>query len=104
MQASPDIITVESEATAIADAFRQVRVPCDASGRFVKPSAGSNPSLAQQFVAVHQALLNILIGKAGLFNTVPLIGTPVATALRGVEGVVDVRLLSQISLQVNSQR
>jgi len=43
----------------------------------------------REFVRVHQVLLNILIGKAGLFNTVPLIGTPVAAVLRQIEKVVD---------------
>ncbi|KAM0267956.1 hypothetical protein ACHAQH_010070 [Verticillium albo-atrum] len=43
----------------------------------------------REFVRVHQVLLNILIGKAGLFNTVPLIGQPVAAALRSIENVVD---------------
>ncbi|GAP84402.1 hypothetical protein SAMD00023353_0702220 [Rosellinia necatrix] len=51
-----------------------------------------------QFVAVHQALLNILIGKAGLFSVVPVIGQPVATVLRSVEGVVDSIAVSLISL------
>lgn len=46
----------------------------------------------REFVSVHQALLNILIGKAGLFNTVPFIGQPVAAVLRQIEGVVDVSL------------
>lgn len=36
-------------------------------------------------------LLNILIGKAGLFQTVPFIGQPVAAVLRQIEGGVDVR-------------
>jgi hypothetical protein len=44
----------------------------------------------REFVRVHQALLNILIGKAGLFNDVPFIGQPVAAVLRQVENVVDV--------------
>ncbi|KAK1978302.1 hypothetical protein LZ30DRAFT_599452 [Colletotrichum cereale] len=43
----------------------------------------------REFVYVHQVLLNILIGKAGLFTVVPLIGAPVAAALRAIEGVVD---------------
>lgn len=47
----------------------------------------------KQFVRVHQALLNILIGKAGLFSTVPFIGAPVAAVLRQIEGVVDVSIL-----------
>ncbi|KAJ2994016.1 hypothetical protein NUW58_g1662 [Xylaria curta] len=41
------------------------------------------------FVRVHQALLNILIGKAGILAKLPVIGQPVATVLRQVEGVVD---------------
>jgi hypothetical protein len=44
----------------------------------------------RQFVRVHQALLNILIGKAGLLQQVPLVGPPVAAVLRQVESVVDV--------------
>jgi len=34
-------------------------------------------------------LLNILIGKAGILTKVPLVGQPIATVLRQVEGVVD---------------
>jgi len=41
------------------------------------------------FIRVHQELLNILIGKAGLFNLVPFIGAPITAVLRLVEGVVD---------------
>ncbi|KAI0515031.1 hypothetical protein F5B22DRAFT_656519 [Xylaria bambusicola] len=52
----------------------------------------------REFVAVHQALLNILIGKAGLLEKVPVIGQPVATALRGVEGVVDTIAIDLIGL------
>lgn len=48
----------------------------------------------REFIRVHQVLLNILIGKAGLFNTIPLIGQPVASVLRQIEGVVDVSLSS----------
>jgi hypothetical protein len=44
----------------------------------------------KKIVRVHQVLLNILIGKAGLFNTVPIIGQPVAAVLCQVEAVVDV--------------
>ncbi|KAK6544056.1 hypothetical protein TWF694_000769 [Orbilia ellipsospora] len=43
----------------------------------------------REFVRVHQQLLNILIGKAGLFQTVPLIGEPVAQVLRSLEAIVD---------------
>lgn len=52
------------------------------------------------FVRVHQELLNILIGKSGLFSTVPFIGQPVAAVLRGVEGGVDVSIFS-VSLKSN---
>ncbi|KAK6508882.1 hypothetical protein TWF481_003649 [Arthrobotrys musiformis] len=58
------IITNPADAKAVADAFRL-------------------------FVKVHQDLLNILIGKAGLFTIVPIIGTPVAAVLRSIEAVVD---------------
>jgi hypothetical protein len=47
----------------------------------------------REFVRVHQVLLNILIGKAGLFTVVPIIGQPVAAVLRQVEAIVDVRSL-----------
>ncbi|KAF3042102.1 hypothetical protein E8E12_002691 [Didymella heteroderae] len=50
----------------------------------------------REFVRVHQALLNILIGKAGLFNTVPFIGQPVAAVLRQIENVVDTIAFSLI--------
>ncbi|KAM0323542.1 hypothetical protein ACHAQA_008823 [Verticillium albo-atrum] len=43
----------------------------------------------REFVRVHQVLLNILIGKAGLFTAVPIIGQPVAAVLRQIEKVVD---------------
>ena len=64
MQGTPPV-TTQADASAIADAFRE-------------------------FVRVHQVLLNILIGKAGLFQTVPFIGQPVAAVLRQIESVVDV--------------
>ncbi|KAK4169847.1 hypothetical protein QBC43DRAFT_38663 [Cladorrhinum sp. PSN259] len=43
----------------------------------------------RDFVRVHQQLLNILIGKSGLFTIVPFIGQPIAAVLRSVEAVVD---------------
>ncbi|KAK4458980.1 hypothetical protein QBC42DRAFT_340639 [Cladorrhinum samala] len=77
---NPGPITAPADATAIAEAFRD-------------------------FVRVHQALLNILIGKAGLFTTVPLIGAPVAAVLRQVEGVVDTIAFSLIdSVEVTAQK
>jgi len=41
------------------------------------------------FVEVHQELLNILIGKSGILNDLPLVGPPVAQVLRSLEAVVD---------------
>jgi len=46
------------------------------------------------FITVHQELLSILTGKAGLFSDIPFIGAPVAEALREIEGVVDSVALS----------
>ncbi|KAF2844693.1 hypothetical protein T440DRAFT_548076 [Plenodomus tracheiphilus IPT5] len=43
----------------------------------------------REFVRVHQELLNIMLGKSGLFNAVPVIGAPVAAVLRQIENVVD---------------
>ncbi|KAF9698383.1 hypothetical protein EKO04_003925 [Ascochyta lentis] len=70
---------------------------------------GSNPVKAgaesddifnafRDFVRVHQVLLNILIGKAGLFTTVPVIGQPVAAVLRQLENVVDTLAFGTIDL------
>ncbi|KAI1424033.1 hypothetical protein F5Y12DRAFT_492922 [Xylaria sp. FL1777] len=52
----------------------------------------------REFVAIHQALLNILIGKAGILEKIPVVGQPVATALRGVESVVDTLAIDLIGL------
>ncbi|KAK1497658.1 UVI-1 [Colletotrichum cuscutae] len=49
----------------------------------------------REFVRIHQMLLNVLIGKAGLFSTVPLIGAPIAAVLRQVESVVDFQRLEK---------
>ncbi|KAF3087298.1 hypothetical protein TWF569_008928 [Orbilia oligospora] len=66
------VITNPTDAKAIADAFRM-------------------------FVKVHQELLNILIGKAGLFTLVPIIGQPVASVLRSLEAIVDTVALGIIN-------
>ncbi|RMJ22902.1 hypothetical protein PHISP_06221 [Aspergillus sp. HF37] len=50
------------------------------------------------FVYVHQELLNILIGKAGLFSTVPIIGQPVSAVLRALEAAIDTFVLSLIDM------
>lgn len=47
---------------------------------------------------VHQALLNILIGKSGALRAVPVVGPPIATALQGLEGIVDQLALGVIRL------
>ncbi|GAQ79675.1 hypothetical protein KFL_000350290 [Klebsormidium nitens] len=39
--------------------------------------------------AIHQQLLNILIGKSGLFQTAPFIGQPISQVLRSIESIVD---------------
>ncbi|KAI2636699.1 UVI-1 [Xylaria nigripes] len=52
----------------------------------------------RDFVRVHQDLLNILIGKAGILTKIPVVGAPVAAALRGVEGVVDTVTIALITL------
>lgn len=71
---------------AIFEAFREVR--CIA--RLAGESLSLLKKISSQFVRVHQVLLNILIGKSGLSNTVPVIGAPVAAILSQIENVVDV--------------
>ncbi|TRX98471.1 hypothetical protein FHL15_000545 [Xylaria flabelliformis] len=46
-------------------------------------------SAFRTFVRVHQELLNILIGKAGILEQLPFVGPPVAAILRQIESVVD---------------
>ncbi|KAM7215128.1 hypothetical protein V8F06_009446 [Rhypophila decipiens] len=81
MSGSPSVRD-EDEASSIADAWKE-------------------------FVRVHQVLLNILIGKAGLFNTVPFIGQPVAAVLHQVESIVDTiafGLIDTIEVGLQKQR
>ncbi|KAI1358120.1 UVI-1 [Xylaria arbuscula] len=66
-------ITADADATLVFDAFRA-------------------------FVRVHQELLNILIGKAGIITSVPFVGQPVAAVLRQIEGVVDTIAITLIDL------
>ncbi|KAI4631685.1 uncharacterized protein J4E87_002391 [Alternaria ethzedia] len=66
---------------AVFEAFREVSTICSADIHVAYDE--------KQFVRVHQALLNILIGKAGLFSTLPFVGAPVAAVLRQIEKVVD---------------
>ncbi|KAH9866332.1 hypothetical protein J1614_008899 [Plenodomus biglobosus] len=75
-----DIVTTAT--TAIAQMQGMPPVPAGAQSDAIFDAF-------REFVRVHQVLLNILIGKAGLFNTVPFIGQPVAAVLRQVESVVD---------------
>lgn len=51
-----------------------------------------------EFVKVHQALLNIVIGKGQLLSKVPIAGVAVAAALRALEGVVDALAMAIIRL------
>ncbi|EFQ93918.1 hypothetical protein PTT_08560 [Pyrenophora teres f. teres 0-1] len=54
------------------------------------PTVPAGQATDDVFNAFREAiLLNILIGKAGLFQSVPFIGTPIAAVLRQVEKVVD---------------
>jgi len=57
------------------------------------PDSDSIFEAFREFVRVHQALLNILIGKAGILQHVPFVGAPVAAVLRQLESVVDVCIL-----------
>jgi hypothetical protein len=50
------------------------------------------------FVEVHQELLQIIIGKAGILNDLPLVGPPVAQVLRSLESVVDTIAFGLIDL------
>ncbi|KAI1436215.1 UVI-1 [Xylaria sp. CBS 124048] len=52
----------------------------------------------REFVRVHQDLLNILIGKAGLITSLPIVGPPVAAVLRQVESIVDTIAIALINL------
>lgn len=57
----------------------------------VPPGANADAMLEafRGFVRVHQALLEILIGKAGLLSTVPFIGQPIAAVLRQIKSIGD---------------
>ncbi|KAG9691949.1 hypothetical protein KCU95_g7519, partial [Aureobasidium melanogenum] len=50
-------------------------------------SSYTDTAAEQQFVVVHQNLLNVVIGKSGLLQSIFL--GPVAAVLRSLEGVVD---------------
>jgi len=65
------------------------------------PAGADSDAIAEAFrgfVRVHQDLLNILIGKAGLLSTVPFVGAPMAAVLRAVENVVDQLAFSLIDI------
>ncbi|KAF1940125.1 hypothetical protein EJ02DRAFT_504340 [Clathrospora elynae] len=51
----------------------------------------------RKFASTHQTLLDLLTSKAELFNTVPLIGEPVAAVLRQDEKVIDTLTFALIS-------
>ncbi|KAK4152756.1 hypothetical protein C8A00DRAFT_34539 [Chaetomidium leptoderma] len=52
----------------------------------------------REFARGTETLLNILIGKAGILEKVPLVDQPMATVLREVEGVVDTIAITTIDL------
>ncbi|QIW96512.1 hypothetical protein AMS68_002030 [Peltaster fructicola] len=73
------VTTITSDITALA-AIQPLDAACDQLAVV---------TALTKFVQVHQALLNIVIGKSGLIATVPLAGPPIAAAIRALEGVVD---------------
>ncbi|KAH6631615.1 UVI-1 [Chaetomium tenue] len=75
---------------------RRGRIPAGIARR--GPDADLVFNAYREMVSVYQILLNILIGKAGLLEQIPLVGQPVATALRNVEGVVDTIAITLINL------
>lgn len=52
----------------------------------------------RELVRVHQALLNTLTGKAGLFSNAPMILAPVAAVLKSYEGVIDTLAFNLIDI------
>ncbi|KAG9251125.1 uncharacterized protein F5Z01DRAFT_639528 [Emericellopsis atlantica] len=44
---------------------------------------------SRDFVQLHQKLMNVMIGKAGLFSVVPEIGQPVTAALKDDQGAIE---------------
>ncbi|KAI0140750.1 UVI-1 protein [Pestalotiopsis sp. NC0098] len=52
----------------------------------------------RDFASAHSELLNILIGKSGLFSTVPFIGQPLVAVLRSDEDAIDSLTYSLVDL------
>ncbi len=76
-------ITADADALLVYNSFRTV----------LPPPMHALPSTRLsilQFYHVTQQLLNILIGKANILTSVPIIGPPVSASLRNLESVVDV--------------
>jgi len=87
----PQIITgFGTIVTDVTADIQAMQVPVSFSGQ----DATDIYNAFSDFIQVHQALLAILIGKAGILSVVPLIGFPVSAALRSVESVVDTVSLS----------
>jgi len=57
-------VAVDADATTVSDAFKE-------------------------FSFQHVTLINLLIARSGLFNTLPIIGAPVADVLRNIEDATD---------------
>ncbi|KAK3389108.1 UVI-1 protein [Sordaria brevicollis] len=89
----PLIIVGQGPFPAIIQGFTEIINAADAfankygEGETVFDEAGCSDITTsyKQFTRVNQQLMNILIGKAGLFSTVPIIGQPVQAVLRQVE-------------------
>ncbi|KAK2036057.1 hypothetical protein LZ31DRAFT_484852, partial [Colletotrichum somersetense] len=79
---------VSTATTAIAQMQGTQPVPAGAD-------AGAIFDAFCEFVRVQQVLLNILIGKAGLFNTITIIRQPVAAVLRQIINVINISSLGR---------
>ncbi|KAI0487408.1 UVI-1 [Xylaria cf. heliscus] len=89
IQGFTDIVTTATAAIAQFDGTAPITDEADATLVF---------NAFRAFVRVHQELLNILIGKAGILTSIPVVGPPVAAALRSIEGVVDTIAITLINL------
>jgi hypothetical protein len=56
-----------------------------------------------EFVEAHQSLLAILIAKAGLFQNMPAISSPVVEVLRSLENVLENTIVANLITRVQSR-
>ena len=85
MMEDQDHLTSEADATAAANAFNEVSLS------LLLPPYTSSTN-CRQFTRVSQVILNILIGKGGLFSANPLIGVPMTVVLHQLQTVLDVSI------------